>query len=213
MIMREKGYWQGFGSFDFQIYHSLRFYDRDNLWIFDSIRYKMEYIVDLLKILLPAGIVLYGMYLVVISFLSKDREKMIVELKTQNSQTVLPIRLQAAERLCLLLERITPNNLVRRSNPAAYTSVELYSLLLAEVREEFNHNFSQQVYFSEETWEAVKRAVEEVTTIINLSRQMIEGEASGIDLAKAIFAQSLERNNDAIAFALKQVKSEINIYF
>jgi hypothetical protein len=59
----------------------------------------------------------------------------------------------------------------------------------------------------------VKRAVEEVTTIINLSRQMIEGEASGIDLAKAIFAQSLERKNDAIAFALKQVKSEINIYF
>ncbi len=173
----------------------------------------MDYIVDLLKILLPAGIVLYGMYLVVISFLSKDREKMIVELKTQNSQTVLPIRLQAAERLCLLLERITPNNLVRRSTPAAYTSAELYSLLLAEVREEFNHNFSQQVYFSEETWEAVKRAVEEVITIINLSRQMIDGEASGIDLAKAIFAQSLERKNDAIAFALKQVKSEINIYF
>lgn len=173
----------------------------------------MDYIVDLLKILLPAAIVLYGMYLVVISFLSKDREKMLVELKTQNSQTVLPIRLQAAERLCLLLERISPNNLVRRANPVAYTVGELYPLLLAEVREEFNHNFSQQVYFSEETWEAVKRAVEEVTTIINLSRQMLEVDAPGINLAKAIFAQSLERKNDAIAFALKQVKSEINIYF
>tara|TARA_R110002051_G_scaffold257821_1_gene316823 strand:- start:74 stop:595 length:522 start_codon:yes stop_codon:yes gene_type:complete len=173
----------------------------------------MEYAVDLLKILLPAGIVLYGMYLVVVSFLSKEREKMLVELKTQNSQTILPIRLQAAERICLFLERITPNNLVRRSNPGGLTSGELHSLLLAEVREEFNHNFSQQVYFSEETWEAVKRAVEEVTTIINQSRQVLNEEATGIDMAKAIFAQALDRKNDPIGYALKQVKSEIQIYF
>jgi hypothetical protein len=153
------------------------------------------------------------MYLVVLSFLSKDREKMLVELKTQNSQTILPIRLQAAERLCLLLERITPNNLVRRANPGIYTAGELHSFLLEEIREEFNHNFSQQVYFSEETWEAVKRAIEEVTTMINFSRQMLEAEASGIDLAKAIFAQSLEKKNDAIAYALKQVKSEVSLYF
>jgi hypothetical protein len=173
----------------------------------------MEYFVDLLKILLPAGIVLYGMYLVVVSFLSKEREKMIVELKTKNTEVILPIRLQAAERLCLFLERITPNNLVRRSNPTAYTSNELYSLLMNEVREEFNHNFSQQVYFSEETWEAIKRGVEEVTTIVNLSRQSIDAEAKGIDLAKAIFATSLDRQNDTIGYALKQIKAEINIYF
>ena len=138
---------------------------------------------------------------------------MLVELKTQNSQTILPIRLQAAERLCLLLERITPNNLVRRANPGIYTAGELHSHLLEEIREEFNHNFSQQVYFSEETWEAVKRAIEEVTTMINSSRQMLEAEASGIDLAKAIFAQSLEKKNDAIAYALKQIKSEVSLYF
>jgi len=173
----------------------------------------MDYIAELLKILLPAGIVLYGMYLVVVSFLSKEKEKMLVELKTKNTEVVLPIRLQAAERLCLFLERITPNNLVRRSNPSSYTINELYSILMNEVREEFNHNFSQQVYFSEETWEAVKRAVEEVTTIINLSRQNLESDGKGIDLAKSIFAQSLERQNDAILYALKQVKSEVNIYF
>ncbi len=173
----------------------------------------MDYLVDLLKILLPAGIVLYGMYLVVVSFLSKEKEKMIVELKTKNTEVILPIRLQAAERLCLFLERISPNNLVRRSNPSAYTVNELYSHLMNEVREEFNHNFSQQVYFSEETWEAVKRAVEEVTTIINLARQNMEAEGKGIELAKAIFSQALDRQNDAIIYALKQVKSEVNIYF
>ena len=102
---------------------------------------------------------------------------------------------------------------MRRSSPGGMTVAELQGQLLHEVREEFNHNFSQQVYFSEETWEAVKRAVEEVTTIINLARQTVDQEASGMDLAKAIFAQSLERKNDAIAYALKKVKAEIQLYF
>ena len=174
----------------------------------------MEYFLDLLKIVLPAAAVLYGMYLVVMSFLSKEREKMLVDLKTQNTQTILPIRLQAAERLCLLLERITPNNLVRRSNPNQFSAAELHPMLLNEVREEFNHNLSQQVYFSDETWEAVRRAVEEVVTIINLGRQSLEyEEATGMDMAKAIFAISLDRKNDAISYALKQVKSEVQLYF
>jgi hypothetical protein len=90
----------------------------------------MEYIADLLKIVLPAGLVIYGMYLTIMSFLKKEREKMLIDLKTQNTQTVLPIRLQAGERLCLLLERITPNNLIRRVNNPEYSARELYSLLL-----------------------------------------------------------------------------------
>lgn len=173
----------------------------------------MDYLLDLLKIILPAGIVLYGMYLVVVSFLSKEREKLLVDLKTQNTQMVLPIRLQAAERLCLLLERVSPNNLVKRSNPSQFTAAELHPLLLSEVREEFNHNLSQQVYFSEETWEAVRRAIEDVITLLNLSRQTLGPEATGMELAKAIFAQSLEQKNDAITFALRKVKSEIQLYF
>ncbi len=173
----------------------------------------MDYLLDLLKIILPAGIVLYGMYLVVVSFLSKEREKLLVDLKTQNTQVILPIRLQAAERLCLLLERISPNNLVRRSNPGQFTAAELHPLLLSEVREEFNHNLSQQAYFSEETWEAVRRAIEDVITLLNLSRQSLGAEASGMDLAKAIFAHSLDQKNDAITYALRKVKSEIQLYF
>lgn len=173
----------------------------------------MDFLLELLKIILPAGAVLYGMYLVVMSFLSKEREKMLVDLKTQNTQVVLPIRLQAAERLCLLLERISPNNLVRRSNPSQFTAAELHPMLLSEVREEFNHNLSQQVYFSEETWEAVRRAVEEVITLLNMSRQELDPDASGMELAKAIFTLSLEKKNDAVSYALKQVKSEIQLYF
>lgn len=173
----------------------------------------MDFVADLLKIVLPAGLVIYGMYLTVVSFLSKEREKLLIDLKTQNTQTVLPIRLQACERLCLLLERITPNNLVRRVNQADFSARDLHTQLLMEVREEFNHNLSQQVYFSDETWESVKRAVESVVTLINSSFQDMNDEARGIDLAKRIFQRSLDQKNDGIQIALTEVKSEIRIYF
>jgi hypothetical protein len=173
----------------------------------------MAYLADLLKIVLPAALVIYGMYLTIMSFLQKEREKMLLDLKTQNTQTVLPIRLQAGERLCLLLERITPNNLVRRVNNPEYSAREFYSQLLHEVREEFNHNLSQQVYFTDETWESVRRAVESVVTIINTSMQDMPEDARSIDLAKRVFQLTLDQKNDAIQMALKSVKSEIRIFF
>ncbi|MCS4433283.1 hypothetical protein [Aquiflexum gelatinilyticum] len=173
----------------------------------------MAYFADLLKIVLPAGLVIYGMYLTIMSFMKKEREKMLLDLKTQNTNTVLPIRLQAGERLCLLLERITPNNLVRRINNPEYSAKEFYSQLLHEVREEFNHNLSQQVYFSDETWESVRRAAESVVTIINTAMQDMPEEARSIDLAKRVFQLTLDQKNDAIQMALKSVKSEIRIFF
>lgn len=173
----------------------------------------MEYLADLLKIVLPAGLVIYGMYLTIMSFMKKDREKILVDLKTQNSKTVLPVRLQAGERLCLLLERITPNNMIRRVNNPEYSARDLYTQLLNEVREEFNHNLSQQVYFSDETWEKVRRAVESVITLVNTAMQDMHEDSRGIDLAKRVFQHSLDQKSDAIQVALKSVKSEIRIFF
>jgi hypothetical protein len=173
----------------------------------------MDYLLELLKILLPAAAVLYGMYLVVVSFLSKEQEKLKLELKSQNQQVVLPIRLQAAERLCLLLERITPAQVIRRAIPGQYAADDLHHHLISEIREEFNHNASQQLYVSEDTWDAVRIAVEEVISRINVSRQQLNDSATGIDLAKVILSQSFDRQNDPIALAIRKVKAEVSLYF
>jgi len=173
----------------------------------------MDTIVEVLLIALPAGLVIYGMYLIAVSFLKNERDNKLIALKTKNADTILPIRLQAGERLCLLLERVTPNNLIRRVNTANYSAKELHQLLLSEVRDEFNHNLSQQIYFSDETWESVKNAIEQVVTMINRASQDLNDEARGIDLNKRIFQLYLEKKNDSISIALKNIKSEIRIYF
>jgi hypothetical protein len=173
----------------------------------------MAYLIDLLKIILPAGLVIYGMYIITVSFLKKEWKQKQLEIKTKNIELILPVRLQAGERLCLLLERIAPNNLVRRINKGGLSATELHLQLIAEVREEFNHNLSQQIYFSDETWESVRNAAEQVITLINRAYQDLNKEAVGLDLAKRIFHLSMEIQNDTLAQARKNVKSEIRIYF
>lgn len=173
----------------------------------------MEVIIDIVKIVLPAGLVIYGMYLIAVSFLKNERDNKLISLKTKNVETILPLRLQAGERICLLLERVTPNTLIRRVNTGSYSAKELHQLLLSEVREEFNHNLSQQLYFSDETWESVRNAIEQVITMINRAAQDLNEEARGMDLNKRIFQLYLEKNNDSISKALRNVKAEIRIYF
>ncbi len=171
----------------------------------------MNILAELLKILLPAGLVLYAMFLTIRSFLTKQFEQKLIEIKTKNTEIVLPIRLQAYERMCLFLERISPGNLIRRVNNAEYNATELHGLLLSEVREEFNHNLSQQVYMSDEAWTQIRSALEEIVVLINDSAAQIPPDARGIELAKRIFEQIIEQNVDPTGRALKYIKDEIRI--
>ena len=74
----------------------------------------MDIVTSLLQIIVPGALVLLGIYATVTAFLKKDFDKQLVAMRTQNTQTILPIRLQAFERISLLLERLAPHNLVRR---------------------------------------------------------------------------------------------------
>jgi hypothetical protein len=165
---------------------------------------------DLLKLLLPASLVLYAMYLVVKSFLNKDFEKKLVELKYKNSEIVLPIRLQAYERMTLFLERITPHNLIVRVNESGITAGYLQQKLLHEIREEYNHNMSQQIYMSQETWTSIKQSMETIVTIINTAAQQVNPDARSIELAKLILEHLIQSNNDPVANAMKLLKNEIS---
>ncbi len=49
--------------------------------------------------------------------------------------------------------------------------------------------------------------------MINRAAQDLNEEARGIDLNKRIFQLYLEKTNDSISQALKNVKSEIRVYF
>ena len=115
--------------------------------------------------------------------------------------------------MCLFLERISLHNLVVRTNNPAYNSSSFQQKLLNEIREEFNHNLSQQVYMSDQSWAMIKQAMEETISIINKSSSVIAPDDKGIELAKMIFENLLQRNEDPTAKALKFIKNEIRQVF
>jgi len=173
----------------------------------------MEILGDFLKIILPATAVMYGMYLTVRSFLNKDFEKKLVDIRIKNNEIVLPIRLQAYERMALFLERISPHNLILRVNDPSYTVGQLHQRMLLEIREEYNHNLSQQVYMSDQAWGLIKSSMEEVIATINKSSVNIPTDARGIELAKMVFENLLQKKEDPVLKALKFIKKEIQQVF
>jgi len=170
-------------------------------------------LLDILKITIPALIVAGATYLVVKKHLERDYKLRLLELRQKNAEVVTPIRLQAYERIVLLLERITPSNLLLRVSGSGHNATDYHRLLLTEIRNEFNHNMSQQVYMTEQAWQLVKRAREEVVNLINKSYQEMPDKSKGTDLAKRILESILTDEVDPTSRAISYLKQEIGQVF
>ena len=173
----------------------------------------MDALIEFGKILIPASVVLYAAFLVVRSFIQKDIDLKKLEIRAKSIETVLPNRLHAYERMTLFLERMSPQNLLVRLNTGSVPAREFQQVLLAEVRNEYNHNVSQQVYISEEVWELIKNAKEDLIVNINDAASELGEGASSMDLSKKIFEKTMGKTVDPLAHALSELKREIQRIF
>ncbi|MBS1951763.1 MAG: hypothetical protein OJF59_001584 [Cytophagales bacterium] len=173
----------------------------------------MEALVDFIKILLPASVVLYAVYLVVRAFIHREIELRKLEVRSRSIETILPARLQAYERITLFLERISPQNLLTRLNNPAFTAREFQKVLLDEIRNEYNYNSSQQVFMSEAVWNQVRFAKEELILQINEAARQLDSQSTSNDLSKKIFEMLMEQDVNTIDLALRDLKKEIQQTF
>ena len=173
----------------------------------------MDLLSDFLKLIVPAALVLYGMYLTVKLLLEREADRHQYEVKNRYTETVVPIRLQAYERMVLFLERISPNNLLLRLGGSATTVLEFQQRLLQEIRDEYNHNLSQQVYMSQGVWDEIQAAMNDVMTIINQASGDTRPDAPSLDLSRRIFERIIQKDKQPTSEALKAVKQEIQAMF
>jgi hypothetical protein len=173
----------------------------------------MEALIEFGKILLPASIVLYAAFLLVRAFIQKEIELKKLDIRGRSLETILPTRLQAYERITLFLERMAPQNLLVRLNTSSMPAREFHQLLLSEIRNEYNHNVSQQVYMSEEVWNMVKNAKEDLIVTINDAATDMGMDSTSLDLAKKIFERSVNKPLDPLGHALTELKKEIQRTF
>jgi len=173
----------------------------------------MNEILEILKYTVPSLIVFLTAVVIIRNQFKNEEERRRAEISMANEKTVLPVRLQAYERLALLLERISPESIIMRQNLSSMTAKQLHSELLTAIRAEFDHNLSQQVYISSEAWERIKNTRSNIISLINTAAQQIEPNASAYTLSTKILDMVMEHRSSLTAPALEMIKKEIQQLF
>lgn len=143
---------------------------------------EIQAIFEILKYTLPALIVLAASYLIVQKFLVSDLRRKQIALLHETQNITIRMRLQAFERLTLLMERVHPRQMMPKVYNSSMTVSLLQQVLVTTIRTEFEHNLSQQVYVSREVWESVKTAIEQEIGMIHQIAQRLNPEAPAKEL-------------------------------
>ncbi|MBR4350142.1 MAG: hypothetical protein IKP99_05395 [Bacteroidales bacterium] len=142
------------------------------------------------------------------SFWDNENKKREAEQRIENAKITIPLRIQAYERLVLLLERIKPESMLLRVMTPQMTAGLLHQELLITVRAEFEHNLSQQIYVSQESWTAVKLAKDNLVRLINEEASKVAAGAPATALSEAILTTYVNQPNNPIQNALSILKKD-----
>ncbi len=174
-------------------------------------------ILEILKYILPSLVVFATAYFLIKQFIESEHRNKLIEMKMNNQAVnqkfVTPIRLQAYERVILLLERISPNSLILRENIPGMTVMQLQSTLVKAIRDEYEHNLSQQVYISKQAWELVKTSKDEMVKLINEAAANIDSNAPSTELARVVFDIIVQTEKLPVDIAIEVIKNEIQESF
>ena len=125
----------------------------------------------------------------------------------ETHKSILPIRLQAYERITLFLERMAPQKFLLRVPPISDQTSAYENLLIATIEQEFDHNISQQIYMSDEGWNIVKAAKNATIQVIRKAA-MNEKTTSADKLREAVLSEYIDKQTPS-ANALAHIKKEI----
>ena len=169
--------------------------------------------MDILKIVLPALIVFLTAYLLIDKLLRNEERRRNFELRKVSSSTITPIRLRAYERLILVLERTTPSTLIVSIAKPQMNNIELQTELLSNIRQEFSHNASQQIYVSNEIWIAIRGAQESLLRLVNTCASKCNPSNSASELAELIIQVYGASEQTPSELAIELLKKEVRQFF
>jgi hypothetical protein len=169
-------------------------------------------IMDIIKILLPALLVLLTAYLLIDKLLRSEEKRRNFELRKDAQNTLTPIRLRAYERLILVLERTTPSTLIVSVAKPGMTNMELQTQLLESIRHEFSHNLSQQIYVSNEIWVHIRATQESLLRLVNSCSAQCNPTNSASELAERIIQVYDASEQTPTEIAIDKLKNEVRHY-
>ena len=170
--------------------------------------------VNILYIALVAAVIIFGFWIIQYSGFRNEEKKRQWELKRDSQKAISPIRLRAYERLTLLLERTKPEHMImemQKAYPEAMTTWtvgQMQQYFLQTIRAEFDHNQSQQVYVSDEVWDLIINARDQMGAfIISISAQLPQN-ATAQAYVTALLTAYTSNGTTPTDKALEELKNE-----
>ena len=133
--------------------------------------------------------------------------------KKDERTQLFAFRLQAHERLIVFVERINPANLFLRVYKPGISVPELQMLVLNEIRSEYQHNVTQQLYVSERIWNVIRKLKDDTLAMVNHGVQELPEQATGMDLSKKVLQQMAEIADNPYDLTLDLIKKDIHQLF
>ncbi|MGM9477946.1 hypothetical protein ACS5PU_16050 [Pedobacter sp. GSP4] len=136
-----------------------------------------------------------------------------IELNKEGRAHILPLRLQAHERLIIFIDRINPANLLVRLHQQGIDLATLQAVILNEVRSEYQHNITQQLYVDSTTWTVVRKLKDDTIAMITNAVQGLPAGANGIELSKAILQHMATIDENPYDLTIELIKKDIHKLF
>ena len=174
--------------------------------------YLLVFLSALVAVMVGIALVGYIFFRITKRYFDNQQKTQMLQMRIDEHREavklVTPIRLQAYERMALYLERISPDSLVLRCYQPGMDTKLLQGVMTKTIRDEWEHNLSQQVYISSEAWRLIRQAKDEMMGVINSAAITIPEDADPTRLASAIFATVAEGQLPT-ATALEFLKQEM----
>jgi len=173
----------------------------------------MNVLAEVLQYSVPLLLVLASVIWVIYNFIKLEKVRAIEKRKIKNSSALFKIRLQAYERLVLFLERISPQQLVIRHRNQNLSAFDFHSILVENIREEYEHNLVQQIYVSNEAWSKLEQARLWILKLVNDAAGNLDEAANGNDLSVLIVEKEMLADKNYIQLAILSLKNEVQQFF
>ena len=138
-----------------------------------------------------------------------NEQRWQLELRKANASALASLRLSAYERLIVMLERSRPSSVVLRSNRSGMTCTLLQLEMIRNIRDEFDHNVSLQMYVSEHTWASIQQAKSDISELFKVSYP----NDNSTYLSNFVLEMEATVGNPAVENALRMLRIELMTHY
>lgn len=172
-----------------------------------------QIIIDLLILAIGIFAALVAFYYVVKSDIQRFFNLKTIELNKESRSQLLPLRLQAHERLIIFIDRINPANLLVRVHQQGIEIATLQAGILNEIKSEYQHNIAQQLYVSSTTWNVVRKLKDDTIAMINNAVQGLPKDTNGVELSRSVLQHMATISENPYDLTIEIIKKDIQELF